>query len=119
MISLLRQVLDRGLEINERLAAAAANGFDWLFRHEYLVKSGQTEFELVHVGDPMTVRHYTLDGEHAIELADGTVLPIRRRRHAALRADLVGRQRNRLEDAALQLDPGAQYEPVGHVLDRP
>ena len=36
MISLLRQVLDRGLEINERLAAAAANGFDWLFRHEHL-----------------------------------------------------------------------------------
>ena len=82
MIRLLQQALDRGLEINERLAAAAANGFDWLFRHEHLVKSGQTEFELVHVGDPMTVRHYTLDGERAIELADGAVLPIRRRRHA-------------------------------------
>ncbi len=82
MIGWVQKALDRGLEINERLAAAAANGFDWLFRHEHLVKSGQTEFDLVHVGDPMTVRHYTLDGERAIELADGTVLPIRRRRHA-------------------------------------
>jgi polyhydroxyalkanoate synthase len=82
MIGLVKKALDRGLEINERLAAAAANGFDWLFRHEHLVKSGQTEFDLVHVGDPMTVRHYTLDGERAIELEDATLLPVRRRRHA-------------------------------------
>jgi polyhydroxyalkanoate synthase len=82
MIRLVQQALDRGLEVNERLAAAAANGFDWLFRREHLVKSGRTEFELVHVGDLMTVRHYTLDGERAIELEDGTLLPVRRRRHA-------------------------------------
>ena len=82
MIRLVQQALDRGLEINERLAAAAANGFDWLFRHEHLVKSGRTGFEQVHVGDPMTVRHYTLDGERAIELEDASLLPVRRRRHA-------------------------------------
>jgi polyhydroxyalkanoate synthase len=82
MIKLLRQALGRGLEIHERVAAAAANGFDWLFRHEHLVKSGQTGFDLVHAGDLMTVRHYTLDGERSIDLADGSVLAIRRRRHA-------------------------------------
>ena len=82
MIKLLRQALGRGLEIHERVAAAAANGFDWLFRHEHLVKSGQTGFDLVHAGDLMTVRHYTLDGERSIDLADGSVMAIRRRRHA-------------------------------------
>jgi polyhydroxyalkanoate synthase len=82
MRKLLQRALDQGLELNERAAASAVNGFDWLFRRKHLVKSGQTEFVLIHDGDLMSVRFYSLDGEEAIALADGTSLPIQRNQHA-------------------------------------
>ena len=43
----------------------------------------------------------------------------RRRRHRPLRPDLERRQRNRLEDAALQSDPRPEHEPVGPHQYRP
>lgn len=78
---MLHKALDFGLELNDRLAAAAANGFEWLFRRDQLVKSGQTEYEVIYQGDLMSVRHYELRGETAIELADGSAMPIRRTKH--------------------------------------
>jgi polyhydroxyalkanoate synthase len=78
----IKRAIDRGSELNDRAATAVVNGFDWLFRHEHLVKSGQTPFELVYTSDLMTVRHYALDGEDAIDLADGTRLPVQRPQHA-------------------------------------
>ncbi|MBF7731749.1 alpha/beta fold hydrolase [Pseudomonas sp. N040] len=82
MINLLRQALDQSLEINERLAASASNGFDWLFRRDQLIKSGLSDFDLVHDGGLMTVRYYSLTGQRSIELADGSQLPIKSRKHA-------------------------------------
>lgn len=78
---LTRLVRGSGLIANERAAQVAANGFDWLFRRRRLVKSGRTWFELVHDGDLMSVRYYGLPDEDEIELADGSRLPIERKRH--------------------------------------
>lgn len=58
MIGLLQRALDQSLALNERAAAIANNAFDWVFLRETLVKSGQTPFELVHEGDPMSLRYY-------------------------------------------------------------
>lgn len=80
MNALLKRALDQVLELNERAAAAIGNGFDWLFRRDELVKSGQTWFELVHDGDPMSVRYYDLPEEKEIELVDGSRMPIERNR---------------------------------------
>jgi polyhydroxyalkanoate synthase len=82
MNAVIRRVLDRALELNERVADTIGNGFDWLFRHDDLVKSGRTWFELVHDGDPMSVRYYELPEENEIELADGSHMPIERNRYA-------------------------------------
>lgn len=46
------------LHLNGRLAGTVANGFDWLFRRDRLIRSGKTWFELVHDGELMSVRHY-------------------------------------------------------------
>jgi len=73
---LLQQLLHNGLLLNERFAASAVNGFDWLFRRGELVKSGLTWFEYVHVGDLMKVRHYDLRTDGKIDFADGSSLPI-------------------------------------------
>ncbi len=81
MISVMRKALDQGLAMNERLADAASNGFDWLFRRENLVLSGQTDYEVIHEGDPMTVRYYGLENERQIELADGSTMPVQKRKH--------------------------------------
>lgn len=81
MNALLKRALDQALELNERFADTVGNGFDWLFRRDELVKSGQTWFELVHDGDPMSVRYYELPEENEIELADGSRMPIERNRH--------------------------------------
>lgn len=77
----VRRARSAGLQFNKRAATVAANGFDWLFRRQQLVKSGRTWFELVHDGDLMSVRYYGLPDEDDIELADGTRLPIERNRH--------------------------------------
>lgn len=76
------QLRERGLALNRTLTQAAANAFDWLFRRKQLVKSGRTWFELVHDGDPMSVRYYSLPDEDGIELADGSRMPIERNQHA-------------------------------------
>jgi polyhydroxyalkanoate synthase len=81
MNGLLKRALDQALELNERIADTIGNGFDWLFRRDELVKLGQTWFELVHDGDPMSVRYYELPEEDEIELADGSRMPIERNRH--------------------------------------
>ncbi|WP_372780874.1 alpha/beta fold hydrolase [Litorivivens sp.] len=78
MNPLAKRLLDQGLATNQRVAQAAGNGFDWLFRRNNLVKSGHTWFELVYDGDPMAVRYYGLPDEDEIELADGSTMPIRR-----------------------------------------
>lgn len=82
MSKLTDVAIKRGLGLNRQLAASVANGFDWLFRHDSLVKSGQTWFELVHDGDLMSVRYYALPDEDEIELADGSRMPIQRKQHA-------------------------------------
>lgn len=81
MNPLAKRVLDQGLAANQRLAQAAGNGFDWLFRRNNLVKSGHTWFELVYDGDPMAVRYYELPDEDEIELNNGDSLPIERHQH--------------------------------------
>jgi polyhydroxyalkanoate synthase len=78
----LKAARSAGLQFNERAASVAGNGFDWLFRRRQLVKSGRTWFELVHDGDLMSVRYYGLPDDEDIELADGSRLPIERKRHA-------------------------------------
>lgn len=81
MNPLLQQALDKGLELNERAAASAVNGFDWLFRRGELVQSGRTWFEIVHECDPMRVRHYDLRTDGEIELVDGSKLPVQQTLH--------------------------------------
>ena len=78
----ITRAIDRSAEFNDRAAAALTNGFDWLFRHDKLVKSGQTPFELVFTSDLMTVRYYALGTEEDIQLNDGSLLPIQRPQHA-------------------------------------
>jgi polyhydroxyalkanoate synthase subunit PhaC len=77
-----RQLLDRGLEVNERLLAAANNAFDWLFLRETLVQSGLTPYEDIHTADPMRVRFYALPSGAQVPLADGSSLVVPRERHA-------------------------------------
>lgn len=82
MNSLLRMGLDQALAFNQRAVASLSNGAEWLFQRERLVKSGRTWFELVHDGDPMSVRYYGLPDEDEIELSDGTLMPVQREQHA-------------------------------------
>ncbi len=78
MNKFLRVGLGQALALNQRASATIANGTEWLFRRDRLVKSGRTWFELVHDGDPMAVRYYGLPEETEVELADGRRLPIER-----------------------------------------
>ena len=78
MIPMLKRSLDRGLEINDRLALSLLNGFDWVFNRDELIQSGRTSFKTVHEGDPMSVRFYDLEDEESVELADGSRLPVKR-----------------------------------------
>lgn len=80
-IRLVRKARSAGLKFNDRAVTVAANGFDWLFRRQRLVKSGRTWFELIHDGDLMSVRYYGLPDEDEIELADGSRLPVSRNRY--------------------------------------
>ena len=82
MNDLSKMLLSRGLEVNRRMAQAAGNSVDWLFKRDTLIKSGRTWFELVHDSDLMAVRYYELPDEDEIELQDGSTLPIRRKQHA-------------------------------------
>jgi polyhydroxyalkanoate synthase len=82
MNKLTNLALNRGLALNRRLSATAANSFDWLFKHDTLIKSGRTWFELVHDGDLMAVRYYELPEDDEIELNDGSHMPIQREQHA-------------------------------------
>ncbi len=77
----IRLGLDQALAVNQRAAASLINGAEWLFRRQRLVKSGRTWFELVHDGDPMSVRYYGLPEETEIQLSDGGVMPIQRQQH--------------------------------------
>jgi polyhydroxyalkanoate synthase subunit PhaC len=76
MNHLLQLALNRGLELNERAAASLVNGFEWIFRRGTLVKSGLTDYEIVHECDPMCVRYYDIRSEGEIELSDGSTMPI-------------------------------------------
>jgi polyhydroxyalkanoate synthase len=76
--SLANAALKGALTANQRLTKTAANGMDWLFRRDTLIKSGRTWYELVYDGDPMAVRYYNLPNETDIELADGSLMPIKR-----------------------------------------
>lgn len=78
MNPLTKRLLDQSLAMNQRVAQAAGNGFDWLFRRNNLVKSGHTWFELVYDGDPMAVRYYELPEEQEILLTDGSSMAINR-----------------------------------------
>lgn len=77
----LKRLLDRSVELNERAAGVAVNGFDWMFRRANLVKSGSTWFEYVQKGELMSVRHYDLRTDGEIELADGSRMPIEQELH--------------------------------------
>ncbi len=74
-------VLSRGLAANQRLTKTAANGFDWLFRRDTMIQSGRTWFELVYDSDAMAVRYYDLVDEDDIELADGSRMPVQKKKH--------------------------------------
>lgn len=78
MNELGKRALDQGLALNQRLTQSLGNGFDWLFRRDTLVKSGRTWFELIHDGDPMSVRYYGLPDEDEVMFADGSCMPIER-----------------------------------------
>ncbi|MCZ6830714.1 MAG: alpha/beta fold hydrolase [Gammaproteobacteria bacterium] len=82
MNKLAKFALDQGLALNQRVSATAANGVDWLFKRDTLIKSGRTWFELVHDGDLMAVRYYELPEDDEIELVDGSRKPIERKQHA-------------------------------------
>lgn len=79
MNRVLRRALDQGLALNDRLAAAAENAFDWLFLRESLVKSGLTPYDVIYAGDPMQLRYYPLPAQAQIEVGAGT-MRVRRRR---------------------------------------
>ncbi len=81
MLPLLKRALDKSLEINERIAESVFNGFDWAFHRDDLIQSGRTDFELVYQGDLMAVRCYDLSGEREILLADGSRMPVKRKKH--------------------------------------
>lgn len=81
MNSALKLGLDQALAVNQRAGKMLVNGSEWLFQRSKLVKSGRTWFELVHDGEPMSVRYYGLPDETEVRMADGTVLPIRREQH--------------------------------------
>jgi len=74
--------IKQGLALNRSLAGTAANSFDWLFKHDTLIKSGRTWYELVHDGDLMALRYYDLPEDDEIELVDGSRMPIQRKQHA-------------------------------------
>lgn len=80
MNRLVQKVLEQGLALNQAASSAVANAYDWTFRRDTLVKSGLTWCELVHDGDPMSVRHYELPGEDSIPLAGGRRMPVERDR---------------------------------------
>jgi polyhydroxyalkanoate synthase len=80
--NLSKMAVKQGLSLNRRLSSTAANGMDWLFKRDTLIKSGRTWFELVHDGDLMAVRYYELPEEDEIELVDGSKMPIKRKQHA-------------------------------------
>jgi polyhydroxyalkanoate synthase len=82
MNQLTKMALDQGLALNQRLSETAANGLDWLFKRDTMIKSGRTWFELVHDGDLMSVRYYELPEDDEIELVDGSHLPIERNQYA-------------------------------------
>ena len=82
MNNLTQRVIQEGMRLNRRLSSTAANGVDWLFKRDTLIKSGRTWFELVHDGDLMSVRYYELPEEDEIELADGRHKAIQREQHA-------------------------------------
>lgn len=79
MTPFLTRALDRGLELNERLALSVGNGFDWLFRREELVQSGRTDYETIYVGDLMSVRYYGSPAEKEIQLANGSAMRVVRK----------------------------------------
>ena len=81
MNQLAKMVLDQGLALNQRLSETAANGLDWLFKRDTMIKSGRTWFELVHDGDLMSVRYYELPEDDEIELVDGSHMSIQRDQH--------------------------------------
>lgn len=81
MLNVIKRTLDTGLEWNERLGTAANNGIDWLFRRERLVLSGLTDFKVIHGGDLMSVRYYSLSGESEIALEGGATLPVQSKKH--------------------------------------
>jgi polyhydroxyalkanoate synthase len=81
MNRLAQLALDQGLALNNRIANTAANGTDWLFKRDTLIKSGRTWFELVHDDDLMAVRYYGLPEDEEIELADGSTMPIQREQY--------------------------------------
>jgi polyhydroxyalkanoate synthase len=81
MLNLINRTLDTALEWNERLGDAANNGIDWLFRRERLVLSGLTDFEVIHGGELMSVRYYSLSTESEISLEGGATLPVQRQKY--------------------------------------
>ncbi len=83
MASIVKNILDSGLELNEWAARVANNGFDRMFRPGSLVKSNQTAFEEIHhqPGDPMSVRAYHPLREDEIPLADGSTMPVSKTCH--------------------------------------
>ncbi|TJY61102.1 alpha/beta fold hydrolase [Sinimarinibacterium sp. CAU 1509] len=82
MTSLRQRALDAGLAANERVLAALDNAFDWVFLRESLVRSGQTPYECIYEGDPMSLRYYPVPEGSSMVAAGGERVPIIRQRKA-------------------------------------
>lgn len=81
MNPLMNKALHQALALNQRFSSTAANGVNWLFKRDTLIKSGRTWFELVYDSDLMSLRYYELPEDESIELADGKSMPIQREQH--------------------------------------
>lgn len=71
-MQILKQIRDQGLAFNERAAEVLNNAFDRVFMPGTMVRSEQTQHEVIHTYGITSVRYYPPLEEEQIELADGT-----------------------------------------------
>lgn len=79
---LRRELRDSALAFNEQAVEIANNAFDRLFMPGTMVRSGQTPSQIIHRHGISSVLWYPPLEDEAIELADGSSMPVRRERYA-------------------------------------
>jgi polyhydroxyalkanoate synthase len=75
-MGIVRQVIDQGLALNERVVEVANNAFDRIFLPGTMVRSGQTPHEVIHTYGITSVRYYPPLEEEEIELSGGAKLTV-------------------------------------------